>query len=189
MPTTVWARRSRTTARPTTVASSPNLRRQNGVGQNRDGLLPFVLLPGERAAERGLEHRESGKSDHDTQGGLDALRLIDPRELVVAVAERGDRLERGRPLQQPVIVGRGESDRMRDRFGNALIQDHEPIRVTIRKRAKQHRIDGAEDRRRRADGERQRHDDRGAEQRRLPHAAQRRIACPGPERDDHVRLL
>ena len=114
--------------------------------------------------------------------------MVDAGKLVGFVAKGRDRFERGRAVEEPVIVRRREPDRASDRFRDPLVEHHQAVGITVRQRTQQHRIDNTEHCRCRTDRQRQRRNDRRTEEWRLAHPA-RRVTHILPEPAHHVITL
>jgi len=132
------------------------------VADDRDrGRAGLVIVGAERAAER-RRHAQRVEHVRAQHLGVEPDGLAAARQNHRQVPEGADASHLRRLFAQVGIV----QDRQRDGVGKirrALAQDHDPAGIGERQRTQQHGVDDGEDRRRRADAERQRHDGDGGE--------------------------
>jgi hypothetical protein len=87
-------------------------------------------------------------------------RVTVARQLVFAVAVRRDRFEEAGARLERHVIGRREAEH---HLREALLQQYQPVRITVGQRAQQHRVDDSEHGARGADRQGERGDDRKAE--------------------------
>jgi hypothetical protein len=143
------------------------------VRQHRHGVLAVgrilatVELPPVRA------HAEEGEELAHRLHPRDPRRLARAGEAQVHAPVRGERLEEVAPRRELLRVERRDRRFTEIEPGHVQTQRHHPVQLGGRERAQQYAVDGAEDRRVRADPEREReHRDQG-EAGALPQRAER----------------